>query len=97
MWQFIQDYGSWIALALIYLFMLRMHMGGGHSMHGSSSPQGAAPQAGGGRQHGAQPTATPNEQENQSGGNMGNVDNGTSSAASAGQTKQSPSAHRGCH
>ena len=40
MWQFTQDYGSWVALGMIYLFMARMHMGGGHSMHGASNPQG---------------------------------------------------------
>lgn len=106
MWQFIQDYWTWFVLGLVYIFMMKMHMGGGHSMHGSSNPQGAATQAGGGHQHDAQPTPPATGQENQSMGNMSNMsntsntsnaDNSTSSDASAGQTRQSPSGHGGCH
>ena len=100
MWQFIQDYWTWGALALVYFFMIKMHMGGGHSMHTSSNPQGATQQAGGGHQHGVQPEQPSTEPEKQSAGNLSNthnVANGTDSVASSGQTKESPSGHGGCH
>ncbi|MBF6612516.1 MAG: hypothetical protein IVW55_05245 [Chloroflexi bacterium] len=100
MWQFIQDYWTWGALALFYFFMMKMHMGGGHSMHDSSKPQGASTQASGGHQHGAQPEQPATGQKYQSTGNLSNtsnVANGTDSVESSGEMKQSHSGRGGCH
>ena len=35
MWQFLQTYGLWIVFAIFFVFMIRMHLGGGmRGMHG---------------------------------------------------------------
>ncbi len=108
MWQFIQDYWTWLPLGLTAVYMIRMHMGGGHGMHGmnsADSAQGAAPQPGIGHQHGSQPQPTPvsageEKQGASNAPNSGDTDNAANGASAAGsdrQIKQAASAHGGHH
>jgi hypothetical protein len=34
MWQFLQTYGIWILFGIVFIFMIRMHLGGMGGMHG---------------------------------------------------------------
>ena len=52
MWEFLQAYGVWIVFGLFFLFMLRMHGGGGcgmghdqHSGHQEPKPKDAGTDA----------------------------------------------------
>lgn len=45
MWELIQNNWTLIFAALFFVFMLRMHVGGGHGSHGMQGMQGAAPKA----------------------------------------------------
>jgi hypothetical protein len=41
MWQFLQTYGLWIVFAIFFVFMIRMHLGGGMGgMHGGGGKMG---------------------------------------------------------
>ena len=46
MWEFLQAYGTWILFGVFFIFMLRMHAGGGCGMsHEQPSDQGTAKRA----------------------------------------------------